>query len=632
MRIIYIVCKFIILLKIIFFLSKSFFTKEYLLKNNGNSIILISKGFELKTKNINFNVCQIKYLYSFKFNMVEIEFNIQFFDNNKNLIIPSNLALYYNFQIICVFKNTINNYVNSLANIYKNKYFNCKEYFNLKEKIKLGIIIYKKKEEFKYLSFFNFKIINYKSNLNIDDNKFNPFYLYFKKVDIINNSLSLKNFYLSSPNFSKKNDIAKSKNSWYFKNIFNNYFCFCYGKKCNYQNIPQECKYKFYLYIIDLNKLLYKKTDYLLADFLFEDRAPGDAYILFKEMLKKNFTVHYLTERKDIYNEYFNENKELLRIIPIYNKEYNITGDTIEKYLNLFLRIKVVISGAEFYSIYNIFYNIEYITFICLGHGVNYFKSFLYNDYYGAKRYNKIILPSETIIKIAKKYGWSEDNIIKVGLPKWDLFDNYTSNIKSFSNEKIKLINKSIFMMFTWRSLRKGKEISPYYFNNILKLLNDIKLNKILENKNIYMHASVHHNLLSKQDLIKVNKNIKYVRQEEILECLTNSSLIISDFSSVIFDIIYQNKPFILYIPDSDDPNIKELYSEEYFEIINNLKNGSIFFENKFFNIEDTIQKIIYYINNNFKIENKLKRFYKYFKFKGKNHINTLINYLKILN
>ena len=38
---------------------------------------------------------------------------------------------------------------------------------------------------------------------------------------------------------------------------------------------------------------------------------------------------------------------------------------------------------------------------------------------------------------------------------------------------------------------------------------------------------------------------IKYVQQEEILECLTNSSLIISDFSSVIFDMIYQKKPFI---------------------------------------------------------------------------------------
>ena len=124
---------------------------------------------------------------------------------------------------------------------------------------------------------------------------------------------------------------------------------------------------------------------------------------------------------------------------------------------------------------------------------------------------------------------------------------------------------------------------------------------------------------------------IKYVQQEEILECLTNSSLIISDFSSVIFDMIYQKKPFIIYIPDVDDININNLYSQQYLDIIYGLRNNSIYFENKFFNIKDTINKIIYYINNNFKLEKKLKKFYRIFNFKKKNHTKKLINYIKIL-
>ncbi len=128
-------------------------------------------------------------------------------------------------------------------------------------------------------------------------------------------------------------------------------------------------------------------------------------------MIAQKIDAHYVTERIDIYTNYMNDNKGKLRIIPIKNKHYNITGDSLEKYLDLFLKLKVVISGAEFYSIYNIFYNIEYITFICLGHGVNFFKPFLYKDYYGNKRYNKIILPSNKIIEIAKKYGWTDSNI-----------------------------------------------------------------------------------------------------------------------------------------------------------------------------------------------------------------------------
>ena len=124
---------------------------------------------------------------------------------------------------------------------------------------------------------------------------------------------------------------------------------------------------------------------------------------------------------------------------------------------------------------------------------------------------------------------------------------------------------------------------------------------------------------------------IKYVQQEEILECLTNSSLIISDFSSVIFDMIYQKKPFIIYIPDVDDININNLYSQQYLDIIYGLRNNSIYFENKFFNINDTINKIIYYINNNFTLDKKLKKFYQIFNFTKKNHTKQLINYLKIL-
>ena len=200
------------------------------------------------------------------------------------------------------------------------------------------------------------------------------------------------------------------------------------------------------------------------------------------------------------------------------------------------------------------------------------------------------------------------------------------------SNEKKELINKSIFIMFTWRELINGKNISTDYFNNIYKLLNNDLLLQILERKNITLSISLHHNLLREQYLINVKGRVKYINQEDILEYLTKSNLIISDFSSVIFDMIYQNKPFIMYIPDSNDKNIINIYKKEYFDVINGLKNDTIFFENKFFCIEDTINKIKYYINNDFKLENKLKKFYDNFNFKGKRHINNFINYLKFLS
>ena len=182
--------------------------------------------------------------------------------------------------------------------------------------------------------------------------------------------------------------------------------------------------------------------------------------------------------------------------------------------------------------------------------------------------------------------------------------------------------------MFTWRSLNKGKQISPNYFNNIKKILYDSTLKKILNIKNITLYVSLHHNLLNKQKIIKGKINAKYINQEDIFSCLMKCDLIISDFSSVIFDLMFRNKPFIIFIPDSDDKNIYKLYDKDYINVINGFKNNSIKFENTFLNYKDAIKKIIYYIENDFSLDLKLKILYKQFNFNYTNSINYFIQYL----
>lgn len=637
----------IIIITIIFFKSLIFLKFE----NNLQSIIYhknkkIKYPYKINLSKINkqldlyLEINFFKYFFSFKYNVVEIEYNILFYDKKRNLIKPSDLTLFNDFHIFCHIKKRNHIYIESIANIYHNKY-NCVEYFSLNDKLKLGIKIYKNNKLFLAKYFFNNNFINFNNQCYINDNKFDPFFINFKYIFLYENftnnkkksfnNILLKKSFKVFPNCSIKSKISKIKNSWYFKNIYNHFYCFCIGNNCLIKNIPQECKYRLYLSIIDNNKYLYNKTYYLFADFLFEDRATGDAYLIFKEMINQNISAYYVTERKDIYKKYYNPNESHQRVIQITNKQYYILGDTLEKYLSLFLKLKAVISGAEFYSIDNIFYNIDYITFICVGHGVNYFKPFLYNNYYGCQRYNKILIPSQKIISIAQRYGWKEDNIIKLGLPKWDIFDDYNLKMKkSYKEEKI--LSKYIFLMFTWRELQNGRKISNHYFKNIIRLINNNILNKELKKNNITLLISLHHNLQEKKNMIKINDNIEYIQQENILDSLTKSNLIISDFSSVIFDIIYQKKPIIIYIPDYDDSTIKFIYSKDYYDVITSLKNNSIYFENKFFDIEKTVNKIIYYIYNDFKIEKKLEKFYESFSFiRYNSNINKFINYLKNL-
>ena len=61
--------------------------------------------------------------------------------------------------------------------------------------------------------------------------------------------------------------------------------------------------------------------------------------------------------------------------------------------------------------------------------------------------------------------------------------------------------------------------------------------------------------------------------------------LFVTDFSSIIFEYIYQKKPFVIIIPDGKDPKINQLYRHDYFNLLKDLKSGKIGFKNKFFDI-----------------------------------------------
>ena len=48
----------------------------------------------------------------------------------------------------------------------------------------------------------------------------------------------------------------------------------------------------------------------------------------------------------------------------------------LEKNLELILRLKTVITASTFFARTNIFYDIEYLIYINLNHGVQFFKHF----------------------------------------------------------------------------------------------------------------------------------------------------------------------------------------------------------------------------------------------------------------
>ena len=108
-------------------------------------------------------------------------------------------------------------------------------------------------------------------------------------------------------------------------------------------------KYFFYLNIIDNNRNVYKKSDYLFIDFIFNEYSSDDAYPVFEAMYNQKLPVHYITEKLDIYQKYCFNKEKCLSIILVNRNNYIMNGDFLEKYLKLFLKLKAVISGGGIY-------------------------------------------------------------------------------------------------------------------------------------------------------------------------------------------------------------------------------------------------------------------------------------------
>ena len=151
---------------------KNLFSRQFFKKYNNqyNDFLYYIKNYD----ELYFKVSPLKYSFSYKYNIIEVEFIIGFYDKNNNPIIPSNLALYNDLHIICHNKFKYNATINTLPDIYQNEYFKCLDYFKINENIKIGIEIFINEKKYIKIYFYNHKNINFKKNEFINDNKFNP--------------------------------------------------------------------------------------------------------------------------------------------------------------------------------------------------------------------------------------------------------------------------------------------------------------------------------------------------------------------------------------------------------------------------------------------------------------------------
>ncbi len=210
------------------------------------------------------------------------------------------------------------------------------------------------------------------------------------------------------------------------------------------------------------------------------------------------------------------------------------------------------------------------------------------------------------------KYNYDENVVQALGLPRYD-------NLKNLSNNKIILFTPS------WRSYIRNKDalINSEYFKVINSFLNNEKFLEILEKYDYTLIFRPHPELWQylKQGLFDItHERIKISTEEPYQDLFNNSSLMITDYSSVFFDFAYIKKPIIYYQVNEEFYH----YEKGYFDY------KTMGFGEVIENEPDLVNHIEKLLQNDCKNEEKyLERIYNFFKYTDKNNCKRVHDWIK---
>ena len=169
-------------------------------------------------------------------------------------------------------------------------------------------------------------------------------------------------------------------------------------------------------------------------------------------------------------------------------------------------------------------------------------------------------------------------------------------------------LERMILVMPTWRKWLwlKSEEHddakmdldSSEYFNSWKCFLKDKRLEKIIEEQHVKVVFYPHPNMkkiLDVEKLVSDNILISDTDKDDLQELLKSTSLLITDYSSVFFDIAYMKKPSIFYQFDEEKYR-KYHYQQGWFDYHRTSFGKSC---RKSEQVLDEIEKIIY---NNFEV------------------------------
>ena len=210
------------------------------------------------------------------------------------------------------------------------------------------------------------------------------------------------------------------------------------------------------------------------------------------------------------------------------------------------------------------------------------------------------------------EYNYDKEVIKVLGFPRFDNLNNVSDK-------------KQILIMPTWRRsidhLKDEQIIKSLYFQKMNSLFNNKRLIKLAQDNDYDIIIKPHPKIMDIIELFDTNDYVYIDKTSSYQDLFNNSSLLITDYSSVAFDFAYIKKP-VIYYQYSDDYHFEETFFDYetmgFGEVISD--------ENELINLAEK------YITNDCEMKGEYKdRVDNFYKFKDKNNCKRVYDEIEKL-
>ncbi len=214
--------------------------------------------------------------------------------------------------------------------------------------------------------------------------------------------------------------------------------------------------------------------------------------------------------------------------------------------------------------------------------------------------------------------GYNEKTAPITGFARWDVLED-----KQRPNERF------ILLMPTWRSwleeVSDNQFLASDYYKKYSSLLQSPRLNQILKDTDTRLIFYIHPKFAGYIDNFKaaVSSRVTYIPfgKMPLNELMMRCSMLITDYSSVCWDVYYMDKPVLFYQFDYDK------YNQAHGSYIN---METDLFGNRSTSEDALLNDVEYFANNGF-VENESDRLNapKYFEYRDNNNSKRIYDFLK---